>query len=190
FQPWQPPGDQLIKMNFVEVTPEPLSLDRIHQLVVDPTCGAVCHFVGTTRDSFEGREVVRLEYEAYEEMARKEMLAICLQARQRWSCLRHLAIYHRTGLVPVGEASIIIAVSSPHRSEAIKAVEFAINAAKATVPVWKKEIYAGDQPPQWKVNAECQWAGTAAASAGADKPASPGEAASSAGGARPANGHA
>eukprot|EP00964_Phaeocystis_antarctica_P088187 scaffold56119_cov66-Phaeocystis_antarctica.AAC.3 len=85
-------------------------------------------------------------------MAEREMLAICQRMRDRWP-LRHVAIAHRIGVVPIGESSVEIAVSSCHRREALEAVQFAIDDLKAHVPIWKKEVYEGDAAA-WKENAE------------------------------------
>lgn len=145
-------------MDFLRLTPEPLSLDAISREVGSDDCGAISTFSGTTRNSFEDREVVRLEYEAYEEMALSEMKKICDALREKWS-IKHIAIYHRLGVVPVGESSVVIAISSCHRRDSLEAVAYAIDALKARVPVWKREVYgegAGDA--QWKQNAECHWA--------------------------------
>ena len=97
--------------------------------------------------------MVRLEYECYEEMALKEMRKICMEIRTRWPVER-ISITHRLGLCPVCEASVAIAVSSAHRAEALEAVAYAINTLKAKVPIWKKEVYAGDAQPAWKENKE------------------------------------
>merc|ERR1712178_416981 len=113
--------------------------------------GAISLFVGTTRDNFEGKTVLRLEYEAYEEMAQKEMLKLCATTRERFP-VHHVVMHHRLGVVPVGEASVIIAISSSHRREAIEAVHFAINALKATVLIWKKELYDEEGDAAWKEN--------------------------------------
>ena len=121
--------------------------------VGSPRAGAVATFSGTTRDNFEGKQVVRLEYECYEEMAMKEMRKICQEIRKRWKVER-VSITHRLGLCPVGEASVVIAVSSAHRAEALEGVSFAINTLKAKVPIWKKEVYAGRDEPSWKQNVE------------------------------------
>ena len=85
-------------------------------------------------------------------MAEREMQSICSKIRERWA-VRHIAMSHRTGLVPIGEASIEIAVSSAHRREALEAVHWAIDELKARVPIWKKEVYE-DEPAAWKQNAE------------------------------------
>lgn len=88
-------------------------------------------------------------------MALKEVINICNKIRSQWD-VEGIAIYHRIGEVPISKASIVIAVSSPHREESLKAVEYAINAVKALVPIWKKEVYETGEP-QWKQNKECQW---------------------------------
>ncbi len=100
-----------------------------------------------------GRPVVRLEYEAFESMAIKEILKICNQIRLKWNGVRHIAVHHRIGQVKVEEPSIIIAISSPHRKESLEAVAFCIDQIKTTVPIWKKEWY-GDEDYAWKENSE------------------------------------
>lgn len=102
-------------------------------------------------------QVVSLEYEAYESMALKEMQKICTELRVRWPNLKHIALHHRLGVVPVREASVVIAVSSPHRAAALDSVSFAIDQLKSQVPIWKKEIYEDDPVGEWKENKECQW---------------------------------
>jgi molybdopterin synthase catalytic subunit len=111
--------------------------------------------------NFIAFKVVTLEYEAYDEMAKKEMANICFEIRQRWPEIKHIAMYHRLGLVPVKEASVVIAISSPHRKASLEALPFALDELKKSVPVWKKEYYkvdAGeDSSSQWKENPECTW---------------------------------
>lgn len=114
--------------------------------------GAVLVFEGVTRNHHDGREVVRLEYEAYPEMANRELRALVEEAKRRWPEVR-AAIAHRLGIVPLGEASVVIGVSAPHRDEAYQASRFLIDTLKATVPIWKKEIYVDGSV--WKANAEC-----------------------------------
>ena len=106
-------------------------------------------FVGVTRDNFEGRDVVRLEYEAYDALAIDQMQSIANEIAQRHPGAR-TAMVHRLGLVPVGEASIVIAVGTPHRAAAYEASRYAIDTLKERVPIWKKEIY-GDGSA-WKAN--------------------------------------
>ena len=113
--------------------------------------GAVIVFEGVTRNHHDGRRVVRLEYEAYEGMAEAEMAAIGDRIRVLWPQAR-VAMVHRIGVVDVGEASVVIAVSAPHRDEAYKASRYAIDELKKTVPVWKKEVYSDGSV--WKANAE------------------------------------
>eukprot|EP00930_Biecheleria_cincta_P024700 TRINITY_DN17655_c0_g1_i2.p1 TRINITY_DN17655_c0_g1~~TRINITY_DN17655_c0_g1_i2.p1 ORF type:complete len:175 (+),score=28.73 TRINITY_DN17655_c0_g1_i2:28-525(+) len=138
----------------VFITREPLSLDRLMMQVADNGCGAITTFSGTTRDHFEGREVVRLEYEAYEPMALKEMERIAQEVLDG-KCgrtVRRVACAHRLGVVPLGEASVIIAVASEHRPEGFDACRYMIDTLKAKVPIWKKEIYADGST--WKANKE------------------------------------
>jgi molybdopterin synthase catalytic subunit len=112
--------------------------------------GAVLVFEGVTRDTHDGRGVIRLEYEAYGQMAEAELKAIAADAVAQWPGLR-IAIVHRMGLVGLGEASVVIAVSTPHRDAAYSASRFAIDALKVRVPIWKKEVYADGSV--WKANA-------------------------------------
>ncbi|XP_058789966.1 molybdopterin synthase catalytic subunit isoform X2 [Phymastichus coffea] len=124
-----------------------LDINNIIESVVSPNCGAISSFIGTTRDNFEQKKVVKLEYEAYETMALKEMQTICDKIRSKWN-IEKIAIFHRLGEVPVTQASIVIAISSPHRQESLLAVQFAIDAVKTSVPIWKKEIYENADPTQ------------------------------------------
>lgn len=142
--------------DFVKLEHKELNLGEIVNLISSPKCGAISTFIGTTRDNFENKKVIKLEYEAYEPMALKEMNNICSKIRSQWN-IEHIAIYHRLGEVGVTEASVIIAVSSCHRQETLKAVEYAINTLKASVPIWKKEVYDAEEP-EWKENKECTWA--------------------------------
>ncbi|XP_029165372.1 molybdopterin synthase catalytic subunit [Nylanderia fulva] len=144
--------------NFVKLQHEELNITEIIDLVTYSNCGAISTFIGITRDNFENKEVVKLEYEAYESMALKEMINICTKIREQWN-VEGIAIYHRIGEVLISKASIVIAISSPHREESLKAVEYAINALKASVPIWKKEVYKEGET-QWKENKECTWINT------------------------------
>ncbi|XP_043793174.1 molybdopterin synthase catalytic subunit isoform X2 [Apis laboriosa] len=141
--------------NIVKLQQEELNIEYIIDLVTASNCGAISNFIGITRDNFDNKKVLKLEYEAYEPMALKEMNNICSKIRSQWN-VHHIAIYHRLGEVPVSKASVVIAISSPHREESLKAVEYAINALKSSVPIWKKEIY-DTQEMQWKENKECAW---------------------------------
>jgi len=126
------------------VTSQPLDLGAVVAQVADPQAGAVATFIGTTRTHSRGRTVVHLEYDAYPEMAETEMARIAEAVRQRHDVLG-VAIAHRTGHVPIGEASVIIAVSAAHRGPALDACREAIDTLKQTVPVWKKEVFEGGE---------------------------------------------
>lgn len=103
--------------------------------------------------------MLSLKYEAYDKMADKMLLKICDNIREKWTEVKHIALYHRLGLVPIKESSVVIAISSPHRQDSLEAVQFAIDELKRTVPIWKKEIYGGDHKgtEMWKQNKECKW---------------------------------
>ena len=133
------------------LTKNAIDVSTIRASVERPEAGAVLVFEGTTRNHHDGRTVVRLEYEAYGGMAEEQMAQIGLQVASRWPNAR-VAIAHRVGVVPVGEASVVIATSAPHRDAAYAANRFAIDTLKAVVPIWKKEIYSDGSI--WKANAE------------------------------------
>jgi molybdopterin synthase catalytic subunit len=123
---------------------QPLSIDDAVREVADDGAGAISTFIGTTRAHSRGREVIRLEYEAYEGMAEDSMAAIAAELHERYHLLG-VAIHHRVGVVEVGGTSVVIAVSSPHRADAIAACRDAIDSLKLRVPLWKKEIYVGGE---------------------------------------------
>ncbi|OWR45318.1 molybdopterin synthase catalytic subunit isoform X1 [Danaus plexippus] len=141
-------------MDYLKLTSDKLSVEAVSEMVVDDKCGAVSLFVGTTRDNFDGKKVLHLEYEAYEAMAINALKAICNEVREKWPNVHGIAMYHRLGSVPCKEASVVIAVSSPHRQDSLSAVSYCIDQLKATVPIWKKEVYDGSEP-MWKENKEC-----------------------------------
>ncbi len=120
---------------------DPLSLDRVVDEVRDEQAGAIATFTGTTRIQSRGRTVTHLDYEAYEGMAERVMAEIAegLQARYELSAV---AIHHRIGRVGIGETSVVIAVSAPHRQDALAACKDAIDELKERVPLWKKEVYS------------------------------------------------
>ncbi len=126
------------------VTNQPIDLNELVRFVTDPEAGAIATFIGTTRNNNEGRKVIGLDYEAYPEMAEKELARIGEDARKNWPICR-MAISHRLGPVQIGEASVIIAVSSAHRDAAFAACRFAIEEVKKTVPIWKKEVFEGGE---------------------------------------------
>jgi molybdopterin converting factor subunit 1 len=121
---------------------EPLSLDAVVREVASDEAGAIATFTGTTRVHSRGRTVLRLEYEAYEGMAEQAMAQLADELRGRYDLLG-VAIHHRVGTVGIGEPSVVIAVSAPHRQDALAACKDAIDTLKRTVPLWKKELYEG-----------------------------------------------
>jgi molybdopterin synthase catalytic subunit len=132
----RPAGD-----DWIEVTTAPLSERALADAVGDPGAGAVALFSGVVRDQTGGRAVKFLEYEAHGPMALAKMREIAATARGRWPSVRRLALVHRIGRLEIGESSVMIAVSSPHRREAFEACHFAIDTLKAIVPIWKKEHF-------------------------------------------------
>jgi MoaE-MoaD fusion protein len=122
----------------------PLSVDDVVREVASDDAGAIATFVGTTRARSRGRDVVRLEYEAYEGMAEAEMERIADDLRGRHDIL-DVAIHHRVGPVEIGETSVVIAVAAAHRGAALEACREAIDTLKQTVPLWKKELYVGGE---------------------------------------------
>jgi len=127
-----------------KITDQPINMQELADFVADPAAGAMATFVGMTRNTNEGRKVIRLEYECYPGMAEKEMLKIAEEALSRWP-IRKVAMLHRIGRVDIGEASVAIAVSSGHRHAAFEACHYAINQLKEIVPIWKKELYDGGE---------------------------------------------
>ena len=126
------------------LTAEQLSLDAAVREVHRDGAGAVATFTGTVRNRSRGRDVVSLEYEAYEGMAEQTMAELAAELERRYD-LCEVAIHHRVGRVEIGEASIVIAVSAPHRADALAACKDAIDTLKQTVPLWKKEVYEGGE---------------------------------------------
>jgi molybdopterin synthase catalytic subunit/molybdopterin converting factor small subunit len=122
----------------------PLSLDTVVDEVRSEAAGAIATFIGTTRVHSRDRTVRHLDYEAYEEMAEQVMAKIAAELKERYD-LCEIAIHHRTGLVEIGEASVVIAVSAPHRQDALAACKDAIDTLKERVPLWKKEVYEGGE---------------------------------------------
>jgi molybdopterin synthase catalytic subunit len=123
---------------------EPLSVDDAVREVASDDAGAIATFIGTTRTHSRGRDVVQLEYEAYEGMAEAEMERIAGELRARHEII-DVAIHHRVGPVEIGETSVVIAVSATHRAAAFDACRAAIDTLKQTVPLWKKELYVGGE---------------------------------------------
>lgn len=127
-----------------KLTQHTIDLRELTEFVADPGAGAMTTFVGTTRNTNDGRQVIRLEYESYPDMAEKEMSTIATEVLTRWPIVK-IAMIHRLGRVDIGEASVAIAVSSGHRHAAFEACHYAINQLKETVPIWKKELYEGGE---------------------------------------------
>jgi MoaE-MoaD fusion protein len=126
------------------ITDEPLSLEAIVAEVADERAGGIATFTGTVRRQSRGREVTHLEYEAYAEMAEDVMAKLAADLLARHG-LCAVAIHHRVGRLEIGEASVVIAVSAPHRQAALEACREAIDTLKETVPLWKKEVYEGGE---------------------------------------------
>lgn len=132
------------------IVTEPIDIAAIVESVRTNASGAIDIFVGTTRDNSHGRKVVALEYEAYVPMALKSIDAIERETRERWN-LHEVNIVHRIGKVAIGEASVVIAVSSAHRDEAFKACRHLIDRLKEVVPIWKRE-YFSDGSFEWSMH--------------------------------------
>ncbi|KAI0504612.1 hypothetical protein KFK09_015564 [Dendrobium nobile] len=144
-------GESETLIEIVSPSSSTLDLNRYVNFVRDPAAGAIATFEGTTRDTFDGRRVVELRYEAYVPMATQLLAGICASARETWA-LRRIAVAHRLGTVPIGEASVFIAASAVHRADAMDACRFIIDEIKASVPIWKKEVYENGEV--WKENKE------------------------------------
>jgi molybdopterin synthase catalytic subunit len=121
-----------------EVTTDPLDARRVEEAVSHPGAGAICTFTGVVRDSSRGSSVTYLEYEAFEPMAVAEMRRIADEIAERWPEAR-VAMAHRTGRLEIGQPSVVVSTSAPHRAEAIAACKWGIDRLKESVPIWKKE---------------------------------------------------
>ena len=131
----------------IEITPDPIDHAAITDRVRSNRAGAVCSFLGTVREMTGDRRTVALDYEAYPEMARKSLERLEAEARARWPIV-DLAIVHRTGHLELGEVSVAVAVSCPHRHQAFDACRWLIDTLKEVVPIWKKEVWA-DGSEEW-----------------------------------------
>ncbi|HYB71407.1 MAG TPA: molybdenum cofactor biosynthesis protein MoaE [Candidatus Bathyarchaeia archaeon] len=134
-------GSAEARRDWVEVTTEPLSERAVAQAVEHPGAGALALFSGVVRDQTGGRRVKFLEYEAHGPMALAKMREIADAIRRRWPDVTRIALVHRIGRLEIGESSVMIGVSSPHRAQAFEACRFAIDTLKETVPIWKKEHF-------------------------------------------------
>jgi molybdopterin synthase catalytic subunit len=131
----------------VKLTREPIDTASLVDAAQSPEAGAVVLFLGVARSLTNGRETTELTYEAFEAMAVKELQSLEVQARNRWS-LVECAIVHRLGVVPLGEASVAVAVACPHRREAFEAGQWLIDTLKERVPIWKQE-HGADGRTEW-----------------------------------------
>ncbi len=131
----------------VRLTPEPIDDRALTEQVRRPECGAVLTFLGTVRDLTDGRATTALDYEAYPGMAEKKMAEIEQEVRARWP-VGDVVLVHRVGRLDVGEVSVAVAVSCPHRGQAFEACRHAIDRLKELVPIWKKENWA-DGTTEW-----------------------------------------
>jgi molybdopterin synthase catalytic subunit len=129
------------------LTRSAMSLEPLLAEVSSPACGGTCAFLGTVRNGPEEHGVTAIEYSAYEAMVELELGRIVSEAQERWAGAR-LALRHRLGRIPAGEASIAIAVAAPHRAQAFEACRYVIEEVKRRVPIWKKELRA-DGSEQW-----------------------------------------
>lgn len=124
----------------VEIYADPLNVAECIDWVMSPECGGIDIFVGTVRNATKGKAVVRLEFEAYKQMAVNEMNKIVDQTVQKWP-VQKVLVHHRTGVLQVGEVPVIIAVAAAHRDAAFDACRYIIDTLKQTVPIWKKEVF-------------------------------------------------
>lgn len=132
--------------NLINITDIPIEPSDVIDLVKTPDSGAINVFIGTVRNSTKNRDVKQLEFEAYNTMAVKEIDKIIAQAKKKWP-ISSMAIYHRVGVLEIGEIPVVIAVSTPHRQQGFEACQYAIDTLKETVPIWKKEIFSDGE--QW-----------------------------------------
>ncbi len=125
----------------IKIFQEPINVNEVVDNVKSNAAGAIDVFIGTVRDKTSEKEVSKLDFEAYESMAIKEIEKIVLKAKNKWP-VQKMSIYHRKGILDVGDVAVVIAVSTPHRKDAFEACQFAIDTLKETVPIWKKEVFA------------------------------------------------
>ncbi|MFL5657063.1 MAG: molybdenum cofactor biosynthesis protein MoaE [Ktedonobacteraceae bacterium] len=123
----------------IQLTREPLNRDALIEAVSHPGAGGLVVFEGVVRDNARGKQIRYLEYDAYPEMAEQQIRTIIAEAERHWG-VEHVAVAHRFGRLEIGEASVIIAVATPHRAEAFDACRYIIDTLKTTVPIWKKEV--------------------------------------------------
>ena len=140
---------------WIGVTDDELSVGAAYDWCVLPSCGAVVLFSGTVRDHAEGRTgVTSLTYEAYEEHVVHRLERIAGEVRRRWPQIGRVVLWHRVGTLALGESSVIVAVSAPHREEAFEAARFGIDTLKASAPIWKKESWGDGDDEGWALGAQ------------------------------------
>ncbi len=127
-------------MKYISISLEPLDVMACINAVSSPLAGGIDVFIGTVRAETKGRQVVRLEFEAYEQMALKELEKLVINARQQWP-LQQIVVHHRVGVLVPGDVAVIIAVAAAHRAAAFEACRYLIDTLKMTVPIWKKEVF-------------------------------------------------
>ena len=136
----------------IKLTNEPINPHKYIRMVSKDINGAIVTFLGTTRLYNNGRKVLHLEYSAYEDMATKKLCELCTEVKHRWS-IDDVAIIHRLGHVDIGEISLLVALSTPHRRESFEACQYIVDKLKITVPIWKKEI--SEDGYAWIGSEEC-----------------------------------
>ena len=124
----------------IHISSTALDIPACINRIMSPESGGIDVFIGTVRKLTDGKKVIRLEYEAYESMALKEMDKIATDAMNRWP-IENILIHHRVGILNINEAAVVIAVAAPHREAAFEACRYAIDTLKKTVPIWKKEVF-------------------------------------------------
>lgn len=124
----------------IQISEDSLDITSCIEWVMSPECGGIDVFIGTVRKATKGKEVIRLEFEAYKQMALNEMQKIAEQALEMWS-VQKILIHHRTGVLQVGEVPVVIAVAAAHRAAAFDACRYTIDTLKEKVPIWKREVF-------------------------------------------------
>ncbi len=124
----------------IKILDEPLQIQSCIEWVMAPETGGINVFIGTVRNATKGKNVIRLEFEAYESMALSEMHKIAKDVFKKWP-LQKVLIHHRTGVLQTGEVPVVIAVAAAHRDAAFNACRYIIDTLKQTVPIWKKEVF-------------------------------------------------
>ena len=139
-----PPPLEPLNPDWIAIAEEPLPVDRATAWASRPDCGGIVTFCGTVRNHSDDRpDVTALEYEVYPEQAVPRLEQVAAAARGRWPMIGRLVLLHRTGRLEVGDVSVVVVASTPHRSEAFDVARYAIDTLKRTVPIWKRETWSG-----------------------------------------------